>query len=95
MSKFGPYPESDFHCPIKGAVCDIYGIAVYSRWQESQNKIELEKSLGTRLQQAEAVLNNIYPMIAGRVIHLKEAGEIKAMNEWNEVAKQVMQYLKR
>jgi len=42
-----------------------------------------------RALEAESVLNDIYPMIAGRVIQLKDAGEEKAMQQWNEVAQNI------
>ena len=42
-----------------------------------------------RMAKLEAVLNDIYPAIAGRVIQLQKAGEEKAAAEWNEIAKQV------
>lgn len=50
MSKFGPYPESDFHCPIKGDVCEPYGLAVYGRWKDETENI----SLRAQLEQAKA-----------------------------------------
>lgn len=47
-----------------------------------------------RAMKAERVLNDIYPMIAGRVIQLQQAGEEKAAAEWNETAKAVYSVIK-
>jgi hypothetical protein len=45
------------------------------------------------IEHLREVLSDIYPLIAGRVIQLKDAGETQAMDAWNDAAKKVHQAL--
>jgi len=38
---------------------------------------------------AEELLVYVYPIVAGRVIQLQQAGEEKAAEQWNEVARKI------
>lgn len=52
------------------------------------------KLLESELEQTRAVINDIYPTLAGRVIQLQEAGEEKAVKEWDAVCRKVLAVLK-
>ncbi len=54
----------------------------------AQRVIELEAD-NAKLREAA---NDIYPMVAGRVIQLQMAGEEKAAAEWNAVAKKLYHF---
>jgi len=47
-----------------------------------------------RAQEAEAVLNDIYPTLAGHLIGLRQLGEEKAAAEWEKVVKRVYEIVK-
>jgi len=44
-NKFGPYPESDFFCPIKQEVCDSLGMSTYACWKGSKENVDLHMKL--------------------------------------------------
>lgn len=57
-------------------------------------------SLRAQLEQAQAeagalrsALDSVYPLIAGRVLQLQEAGEVRAMEQWNAECIKIIQAL--
>lgn len=64
MSKFGPFPETDFYCPIKGDICESYGLAVYCEWKNETELIALRAEL-EQAQAENATLREVIDNIGG------------------------------
>lgn len=59
-----------------------------------QERREAFKAYAGEISRLQGVLNDLYPVLASRVIQLKEAGEEKAVARWNGYCKQVLAVLK-
>ena len=63
------------------------------RREETALQRQSIQSLSGQVVALHKTLNDIYPLIAGRVIQLRDAGEEKAMEAWNQAAIQVVKVL--
>lgn len=61
--------------------------------EESDLQRQSIQSLSRQVVALHKTLDDIYPLIAGRVIQLRDAGEEKAMEAWNQAAIQVVKVL--
>ncbi len=76
QSQEGIFPSAD---------ADFIALARTALPGLAQRVIELEAD-NAKLRAIAEAANDIYPWVAGRVIQLQKAGEVKAAAEWNEVA---------
>ena len=83
MSKYGPYPESDFYCPIKGAVCESLGLATKGGWQ-ARTEVEALKAQAQHYKnEADGLNKQLYYLnestretvnkLSAQVVGLREA----------------------
>lgn len=74
MSEFGPYPESDFYCPIKGEVCEPYGLAVYCSWKNETDNItlraQIEGAKANSIIQEQIIKNGYNPADRDAIIRM-------------------------
>lgn len=61
--------------------------------EENDLQQQAMQSLSREMVALHRTLNDIYPLIAGRVIQLRDAGEEKAMEAWNQAAIQIVKVL--
>ena len=61
--------------------------------EENDLQRQAMQSLSREMVALHRTLNDIYPLIAGRVIQLRDAGEEKAMEAWNQAAIQIVKVL--
>jgi|GEM_PF-2619478 hypothetical protein len=80
MSKFGPFPETDFYCPIKGDICESYGLAVYCQWKNETELIALRAQL-EQARTENATLREVIDNIGGALdANQKKWFEMEAAN---------------
>lgn len=51
--------------------------------------------LKARLAEAEAIINDLYPAIAGLVVAAAERGESVARGQWNEYCEKMLKFMER
>jgi hypothetical protein len=61
--------------------------------EENDLQQQAMQSLSRKMVALHRTLDDIYPLIAGRVIQLRDAGEEKAMEAWNQAARQIVKVL--
>jgi len=91
MADVSKYTKSARHAVLDAELRKLTAIA--KAYEREYDRLEDEnKRFKSRLAEAKALINDLYPAVAGLVIAAQKTGEKEAEKRWNEYCRRMIEF---